>query len=39
MAEHIVAVFDSEGAADAAARDLEQAGVSTSAVRRYHRQQ
>jgi uncharacterized protein (TIGR02271 family) len=35
MAEHIVAVFDSEGAADAAARDLEQAGVSTSAVRRY----
>src|SRR5690348_3719946 len=35
MAEHIVAVFASEGAADAAARDLEQAGVSTSAVRRF----
>ena len=35
MAEHIVAVFDSESAADAAAQDLEQAGISTSAVRRY----
>jgi uncharacterized protein (TIGR02271 family) len=35
MAEHIVAVFDSEGTAEAAARDLEQAGISTSAIRRY----
>jgi uncharacterized protein (TIGR02271 family) len=35
MAEHIVAVFDSEGAAEAAVRDLEQAGISTSAIRRY----
>ena len=35
MAEHIVAVFDSESAADAAAQDLEQAGISTSAIRRY----
>ena len=35
MAEHIVAVFDSEGAAEAAVRDLEQAGIPTSAMRRY----
>jgi len=35
MAEHIVAVFDSEGAAEAAVRDLEQAGISTSAIRSY----
>src|SRR6185437_10587261 len=35
MAEHIVAVFNSEGAAEAAVRDLEQAGISTSAIRRY----
>jgi uncharacterized protein (TIGR02271 family) len=35
MSEHIVAVFDSEGSAEAAARDLEQAGISTSAIRRY----
>ena len=35
MAEHIVAVFDSEGAAEAAVRDLEQAGISASAIRRY----
>ena len=35
MAEHIVAVFDSEGAAEAAVRDLEQAGISASAIRTY----
>jgi uncharacterized protein (TIGR02271 family) len=35
MAEHIVAVFDSEGTAEAAVRDLEQAGISTSAIRHY----
>jgi uncharacterized protein (TIGR02271 family) len=35
MAEHIVATFDSENAADAAARDLESAGISASAIRRY----
>jgi uncharacterized protein (TIGR02271 family) len=35
MAEHIVATFDSENAADAAARDLEGAGVPASAIRRY----
>jgi hypothetical protein len=35
MAEHIVAIFNSEGAAEAAVRDLEQAGISASAIRRY----
>ena len=35
MSEHIVAVFDTEKAADAAARDLENAGVSASAIRRF----
>ena len=35
MTEHIVAVFDSESAADAAARDLEQADILASAIRRY----
>ncbi len=35
MTEHIVAVFNSETAADAAARDLEQAGIPASAIRRY----
>jgi uncharacterized protein (TIGR02271 family) len=35
MSEHIVAVFNSEGAADAAARDLEQAGIRAPAIRRY----
>ena len=35
MTEHIVAVFDSESAADAAARDLEQAGIPAPAIRRY----
>jgi uncharacterized protein (TIGR02271 family) len=35
MTEHIVAVFNSESAADAAARDLEQADIPASAIRRY----
>jgi uncharacterized protein (TIGR02271 family) len=35
MSEHIVAIFDTENAADAAARDLESAGISASAIRRY----
>ena len=35
MTEHIVAVFDSQSAADAAARDLEQAGIPAPAIRRY----
>jgi uncharacterized protein (TIGR02271 family) len=35
MSEHIVAVFDTEKAADAAARDLENAGVSASGIRRF----
>jgi len=35
MAEHIVAIFDTEAAADAAARDLEAAGIPASAIRRY----
>ena len=35
MTEHIVAVFNSESAADAAARDLEQADILASAIRRY----
>jgi len=35
MTEHLVAVFDTENAADAAARELENAGISTSAIRRY----
>ena len=35
MTEHIVAVFNSESAADAAARDLEQAGIPAPAIRRY----
>lgn len=36
MTEHIVAVFNSESAADAAARDLEQADIPASAIRRYN---
>lgn len=35
MTEHIVAIFETESAADAAARDLEEAGISGSAIRRY----
>ena len=35
MTEHVVAVFDTENAADAAARELENAGISASAIRRY----
>ena len=35
MTEHIVAVFNSESTADAAARDLEQAGIPAPAIRRY----
>ena len=35
MTEHIVAVFDSQSAADAAARDLKQAGIPAPAIRRY----
>jgi hypothetical protein len=35
MTEHVVAIFDSENAADAAARELENAGISSSAIRRY----
>lgn len=35
MAEHIVAIFDTEAAADAAARDLEAADIPPSAIRRY----
>ena len=35
MTEHIVAVFNSESAADAAARDLEQADIPAPAIRRY----
>jgi uncharacterized protein (TIGR02271 family) len=35
MAEHIVAIFDTDAAADAAARDLESAGISASSIRRY----
>ncbi len=35
MTEHIVAVFETEGAADAAARDLEDAGIPGAAIRRY----
>ena len=32
MTEHIIAVFDSESAADGAARDLEQAGITAPAA-------
>jgi uncharacterized protein (TIGR02271 family) len=35
MAEHIVAIFSTESAAAAAALDLENAGFSASAIRRY----
>jgi len=35
MAEHIVAVFDGDGPASAAERELEQAGIPASAIRRY----
>jgi stress response protein YsnF len=35
MTEHIVAVFDSESAANAAARDMEQAGIPAAAIRLY----
>jgi uncharacterized protein (TIGR02271 family) len=35
MAEHIVAIFETAAAADAAVRDLEAAGISTAAIRRY----
>ena len=35
MTEHMVAIFDTEGAADAAARDLESAGFPPQSIRRY----
>lgn len=35
MAEHIVAIFETDAAADAAARDLEAANIPASAIRRY----
>ena len=35
MTEHLVAVFNSKSAADAAARDLEKAGIPVPAIRRY----
>lgn len=35
MAEHLVAIFGSESVADAAARDLENAGIPAAAIRRY----
>jgi hypothetical protein len=35
MREHVVAVFDTAKDADAAARELENAGISPSAIRRY----
>ena len=35
MAEHIVAIFDTDAAADAAARALEAADVPASSIRRY----
>jgi uncharacterized protein (TIGR02271 family) len=35
MTEHIVAIYDSDASADAAARDLAQAGVVGDSVRRY----
>jgi uncharacterized protein (TIGR02271 family) len=35
MAEHIVATFETEATADAAARDLETAGFPSSSIRRY----
>ena len=38
MTEHIVALFETDAAADAAARDLEAEGVATSAIRRYRQE-
>ena len=35
VTEHMVAIFDTEGAADAAARDLESAGFPPQSIRRY----
>jgi len=35
MTEHIVAVFDTEAAAEAASRELQEAGFPASAIRRY----
>ena len=35
MTEHIVAVFETEANATAAARDLEGAGIPSSAIRQY----
>jgi uncharacterized protein (TIGR02271 family) len=35
MAEHIVAVFDGDGPASAAERELEKAGIPAAAIRRY----
>ena len=35
MTEHIVAIFEADSAADAAARDLENDGIASSAIRRY----
>jgi uncharacterized protein (TIGR02271 family) len=35
MTEHIVAIFETDSAADAAARDLENEGIASSAIRRY----
>jgi uncharacterized protein (TIGR02271 family) len=36
--EHIVAIFETNSAADAAARDLESGGISASAIRRYQQE-
>jgi uncharacterized protein (TIGR02271 family) len=38
MLEHIVALFEADSAADAAARDLENEGIATSAIRRYRQE-
>ena len=35
MAEHIVAIFNTDAAADAAAQDLEAASITASSIRRY----
>jgi uncharacterized protein (TIGR02271 family) len=36
--EHIVAIFETDDAADAAARDLEKEGIAASAIRRYRQE-
>jgi uncharacterized protein (TIGR02271 family) len=38
MTEHIVALYETDSAADAAARDLENEGIATSAIRRYRQE-